>query len=215
MNKLLAIVLVFLIPCFFIFGQDTTQQSSESAAKQNTTEPEALQLPDWVDEAIKHGITRGKVICKLKHGFLKTVLGTVDTPFIRVAKAANEAKRKMMTFTRKDVTKEMLESVVWVYFKWPGNEMDQPSAEHVVIKKIKSKDLKFVTQPLKVSKIDMTLTNALGAKIVRQSILASFSPSAIKVGFEFSLMFGASPGGKYKKTWNIKISKKMLKKLRL
>lgn len=167
MKKLLVITLVFMLPILFIFSQGTTQQSSEPA-KQETKEPEALQLPDWVDEAIKYGMTQKKVRCKLmSKGILKSYLGTIDTPFIHVAIAANEAKRKMMAFTRKDVTKEMLEPVVRIFFKWPGKEFSQPSAEHAVIKKIKSPDPKYVTQPLKVDKIGFTTDKMKVASLFR------------------------------------------------
>ncbi len=92
MKKVLLVLMIALVLPFF--GQE-------------------MELPSWVDAAIEAGNSAKKSpVCHIEKKMLgiKLKYGTLSTPYTRVAEAAFDAKKKFMTFTKKDVTPEMLEN---------------------------------------------------------------------------------------------------------
>lgn len=215
MRKILATILIILVLGFFAATMDAAQPGNKPAAQEETKETEALEIPAWVDDAIKLGSSKKKYgpykIAKKMIG-IKFAYGTMLTPYIRVAMAASEAKRKMMPFTRDSVTKEMLEPVALCYIPpLMGDKVDDihRSAEHIIIRKGKSKDPKDVIQPIKVVKEDKTFSTALGVKVTKQAIYATFPLEALKEGFQFTIMYENK--ALTTDTFNVKITKKTLK----
>jgi len=215
MRNILATILVFLVLGLFVSAQDTSQPGSETQVQDQTKETDSLEMPAWVDDAIKLGLSKKKYgpyeIGKKMIG-IKFTYATMLTPYIRVAMAASDARRKMMTFTRDNVTAEMLEPVAVCYIPpLMGDKVGDihRSAEHIIIKKIKSKDPKDVIQPIKIVKEDKTFSTPLGVKVTKQAVWATFPLEALKEGFEFTIMYENNV--LTKDTFNVKITKKTLK----
>lgn len=215
MRKILVTILIVLVMGFFTTSMEAAQPGTQPTAQDDTKETEALELPGWVDDAIKFGSSKKKLgpyqIAKKMIG-IKFAYGTMLTPYIRVAMAASEARRKMMTFTRDNVTKEMLEPVAVCYIPpLMGEKVDEihRSAEHLIIRKVKSKDPKDVIQPIKVVKEDKTFSTPLGVKVTKQAIWATFPLAALKVGYQFTIMY--ENNALTTDTFNVKITKKTLK----
>jgi hypothetical protein len=174
--------------------------------------PEGTLPPKWIDEAIKYGLTaKDTPVYWLKGALGIEGYGRIQTPFLRVASAAYDAKKKLMKFSYKDITKEMLAPEISVYvIPRMGSKFSDVhrSAEHVVIRKQGSQNPNEVIQPTKIEKINETFSTAAGGKVIEQAVFATFPLTALKEGYEFYIIYEKGPYGRYSRTF--KINKKML-----
>jgi hypothetical protein len=92
--------------------------------------------PQDIEEAIKWGMDGDPTPYLLHHKGLAgkqnpVIVGAVYTPFLRVALAAKAARAAGRDFTSRDVTRSLIEPVVYVAFRWyccvdpaHGNDLD-------------------------------------------------------------------------------------------
>src|SRR5215475_3061070 len=76
-----------------------------------------------IDEAIEWGMNGDPAPYPLHHAgppgkVNPVIVGAVYTPFLRVALAANVARRAGRTFTQTDVSQSLIEPVAYVAFRW-------------------------------------------------------------------------------------------------
>ncbi len=156
----------------------------------------AQDRPAWVQQAIDMGAGKGIHPYPLKR--IGVELASFTTPFLRVAIAAADAKKKLMKFDGSMVTDEMLQDVVIV--RVPpimGRDMSSPKegVAHVVIKKPKSKNPDDALQPTTEEPFTESASNLMGAKIEMQGIIATFPLSALKEGQVFFIVYERGNGG--------------------
>jgi hypothetical protein len=156
----------------------------------------AQDRPAWVQQAIDIGAGKDVRPYPLKR--IGVQLASFTTPFLRVAIAATDAKKKLMKFDGSMVTDEMLQDVVIV--RVPpimGRDMSSPKegVAHVVIKKPKSKNPEDALQPTTEEPFTESASNLMGAKIEKQGIIATFPLSALKEGQVFFIIYERGNGG--------------------
>jgi hypothetical protein len=178
--------------------------------------PALAQTHGWVEEAIHLGSTKKVKPYPLQNKFLgvSATLGSVTTPYLRVAIAASEAREKLMPFDTTKVTEEMLaDNVVVTVLPILGNRISDThrSAEHVVIKKPKSKDPADAIQPLSIQPFSEGASNVFGARIEKQGMVATFPTGALREGWVFYLLYEKAPGTRNE--FELPITKEMLQQL--
>jgi hypothetical protein len=157
------------------------------------------KLPVWINEAILLGQKKGAHPYSLANKIfgIGGDEGSFTTPFLRVAIAATEAKKKLMIFGPSDVTEEMLAPVLIVKAYPLFGEKYSDShrgAEHVVIKKCGSKDPADAIQPISIKPYDETHSTSGGGIITKQGLEAIFPLDAFKEGYEFFFLYEEASG---------------------
>jgi len=145
--------------------------------------------PERIAEAIAYGAQQKRVeLPLLKSGPARCVL---STPFLRVARAASEAKRTYKVFSPADVDDDM---------KAPTAEVACPSVcmvpactksagfANVQAIVITGKGGTAPVQPLKTMAMPETYQNAFGAKTEAEGMLATFPLEALQPGRELHVI---------------------------
>lgn len=131
---------------------------------------------------------------KTRSGFAwdsdKVRWGFYSTPFLRVAIAANRAKKQYKPFTEQDVTPEMVAPELHVYATAASlGDMKVANVEAVVVSKAGEKDRSKVVQPAKLIELPEEFQNIFGAKVVGKSVLAIFPLDVLSEQNEIHIVF--------------------------
>lgn len=153
--------------------------------------------PDTIKQAISYG-TREKSVelneIKTRSGFAwdadKVRWGFYSTPFLRVAMAANRAKRQYKAFTEQDVTPEMIAPELHVYATAASlGGVKVANVEAVVITKAGEKDRSKVIRPTNLTELPEEFQNIFGAKVVGKSVVAAFPLDVLSEQNEIHIVF--------------------------
>lgn len=142
--------------------------------------------PVAVAEAIKEGTAAKNIRFYPARGGAFDIGANISvaysTPYIRVAFAANEAKRRYKPFTAADVTDEMKASELRVYAPaWAGSDKRTiVSPEAIVV--LQGGENGSVVQPTSTQEMTEEFQNLFGAKADGHSMVAAFPLSALKDG---------------------------------
>jgi hypothetical protein len=90
------------------------------------------------------------------------LIGFYTTPFLRVALAANVAKKHYKVFKENDVTKEMLAPEIQVYAPSHAAGTDIANVETIVVMPGKSKDRSLAIQPRTITDATEEYKNLFG-----------------------------------------------------
>jgi hypothetical protein len=152
--------------------------------------------PERIQEAIAYGAQQKKVDLPLvKAGPARCVL---STPYLRVARAASEAKRKYKTFAAADVDDEMKAPTVHVVCSSVcvvpdcSKSYGFASVQTIVIT---DKGGAGPTQPLKAEPMPVTYSNAFGAHDEAEGLLAIFPMAALQPGRELHIVLDKKAHG--------------------
>jgi hypothetical protein len=170
-----AVATVYFVPVFATPADDRKQQTTI------VTE----MTPALVEEAITRG-ERGDykldgtdVLSTGLFGYTMSTAGVFTTPFSRVVRAAQAAKREYRPFTSADVSATLLAPEV-VFTLFSEVVSDSPpqvhNPVHAVIKPPKSERLEDVCQPLRKERgaTPRTFRNSLGAVLTGQDLVVAF-----------------------------------------
>jgi hypothetical protein len=142
--------------------------------------------PVAVAEAIKEGTTAKSVRFYTARGGPFEIGANIgvaySTPYVRVAFAANEAKRRYKRFTEADVTDELKAPELRVYAPaWAGSDRRTiVSPEAIVV--LQGGDKGSIIQPTSTQEITEEFQNLFGAKTDGHSMVATFPLSMLKDG---------------------------------
>jgi hypothetical protein len=141
--------------------------------------------PDRIREAIAYG-TREKHVRPVNIGNALLSWGGITTPFLRVAMAANEAKRTYKPFGEADVTPEMIAPEVHVYVPPHTKDRRAPviSPEAVIVWASGAP-----VQPARVEDMPAVYQNAFGATHEGRSIYAVFPLSVLGAENEVRIVY--------------------------
>ena len=121
-----------------------------------------------------------------------------STPFLRVALATNQAKKRYKTFTKADVTDQIIAPELHVYASAASlGGLNVANVEAVVIMRAKEKDRSKAIQPLRQEELPEEFQNLFGAKTNGRSVLAVFpiellnDQNEIRVVFDREVSSGA------------------------
>ena len=153
--------------------------------------------PDTIKQAISYGMKEKNVELqeiKTGSGFAwdkdKVRWGFYSTPFLRVAMAANKAKRQYKPFTDQDVTPEMVAPELHVYATAASlGGVKIANVEAVVISKAGEKDRSKVIRPTNLTELPEEFQNVFGAKVVGKSVLAVFPLGVLSEQNEIHIVF--------------------------
>ena len=153
--------------------------------------------PDDVKRAIAYGTKEKNVELqeiKTRSGFAwdsdKVRWGFYSTPYLRVAIAANKAKRQYKSFTEQDVTPEMVAPELHVYATAASlGGLKVANVEAVVISKAGEKDRSKVIRPTNMAELPAEFQNIFGAKVVGRSVLAIFPLEVLSEQNEIHIVF--------------------------
>lgn len=151
-----------------------------------------------IREAILIGTTRKEVAAFVSKGVASC---DYTTPFLRVAKAANEAKRQYGTFSEADVTADMIEPVMRMHCfhnQVDGNRMGSGVAD-VQNVLIIPRGGGAPIRPLKSAQTEETFGNVLGAKGTAMGLDVTFPLAVISPENEVHVIYSRTiypkPGG--------------------
>jgi hypothetical protein len=120
----------------------------------------------------------------------KAVWGTYSTPFMRVAAAANAAKKKYKAFSEADVTPDMIAPELHVMgYAVSLGKLNVANVENVVITKKKDKDRSRAIQPTRTEPLSEEYQNLYGAKTEGRSLLAVFPLDVAVDGNEVHIIY--------------------------
>lgn len=142
--------------------------------------------PVAVADAIKEGTTAKNVRFYVARGGAFDIGANIgvaySTPYVRVAFAANEAKRRYKPFTETDVTVEMKAPELRVYAPaWAASDRRTiVSPEAIVV--LQGGDKGSVIQPTSTQDMTEEFQNLFGAKSDGHSMVAAFPLSVLKDG---------------------------------
>jgi hypothetical protein len=150
--------------------------------------------PEQIKEAIAFGVKEKNVTAyriqeKARFSW-PPLIGAYTTPFIRVAIAANAAKRQYRAFTAADVTPEMIAPEVLVYA--PSKSLGGAQIANVVtiaLLPVGSKDLQQAIHPIRISEAPEQYRNLLGFEAEGRGILAAFPVSVWTEDKEIHIVF--------------------------
>lgn len=124
------------------------------------------------------------------------LIALYTTPFLRVALAANAAKRQYKTFTEADVTPEMLEPEILVYA--PSHDVqgaDIANVETVVLLPHDTKDPSKAVHPQRVAEASQAYKNLLGFSGEGRGLVAVFPLESWRDDYDVHVVFDkAIPG---------------------
>jgi hypothetical protein len=173
-----------------------------------TPTPVTADEASITNEEIDAAITVGKSNAKLEpyhlSGFFVGDKGYVLTPFLRVATAARIAAKKYETFSRADVSDEMLTSLIDIVV--PAYDLSRTdkhispverfvNVETVLFMPKGSKDTEAAIRPVRTVDDISILQNAFGMKIETNGVVAKFPRSAFRPGYELVIIYEHRLGG--------------------
>ncbi len=123
--------------------------------------------------------------------------GVVTTPFLRVALAAEQARKKYEDFTPANVTASMLapeievDATSRISVQKVGEDIESEvrNVAMVVVAPIGSSDIASVVRPKKAVPAKESFRNAMGGVFEGQRVMAYFAPEAMKEGWEFRIVY--------------------------
>src|SRR2546422_8883192 len=135
--------------------------------------------PETIESAIAYGLSAKKDVglytLQERSGWGNgPIVGFFTTPFSRVASAAYDAKRKYKTFTRADVTADLIAPELHVYGTSTVNGGDVVNVDAIVVTLRKSKGPADVIQPTRSSVITDEYKNRMGWTGKGRSMMAVF-----------------------------------------
>jgi len=159
---------------------------------------ERQMTPEIIEEAIRMGSTE-----KVKP--YKAIFGSsqpcyYSTPFIRVALAAQDAKRNYKPFTAADVTEDLIAPELHVYaeahevrtLRSPlkrGEVRDAIGVTAVVVARKKAKEPDNVIQPLRTLAVPVSVKNLFGAVFEATGMTAAFPIDALDNDREIRVVY--------------------------
>lgn len=118
------------------------------------------------------------------------LIGFYTTPFLRIALAANVAKKHYKVFKESDVTKEMLAPEIQVYAPSHATEgAEIANVETIVLMPSKSKDRSTAIQPRAISDATEEYKNLFGFSAEGKGKIATFPIDAWQEGSEIHVVF--------------------------
>jgi hypothetical protein len=153
--------------------------------------------PERIRQAIDYGTKEKNVELyeiKVGGGFVwdkeKVRWGYYSTPFLRIALAANRAKKQYKSFSEKDVTQEMTAPELHVYAGAVAQEkMAVANVEAVVITRAKEKDRSKAIQPTLTIEMPEEFQNLFGAKTSGRSVKAVFPLDLLSDQYEIHIVY--------------------------
>lgn len=153
--------------------------------------------PRAIAQAIAYGTKEKNVELyeiKTRSGFAwdkdKVRWGLYSTPFLRVAMAANRAKKQYKPFAAQDVTSEMVAPELHVYATAAAlGGMQVANVEAVVVSAAGERDRSKVVHPTGLTELPEEFQNIFGAKIVGKSVLAVFPLDVLSEQNEIHIVF--------------------------
>lgn len=150
--------------------------------------------PDLIREAITFG-TKAKDLGPYRiqekaRWSWPPLIAYYTTPFLRVALAANTAKKHYKPFTEADVTPEMLAAEIQVYAaSQPVKGAEIANVETIVLMPTKSKDTSQAIQPARMSDASEEYKNLFGFSGEGKGKLAVFPIAVWEEGTEIHVVF--------------------------
>jgi hypothetical protein len=118
------------------------------------------------------------------------LIGFYTTPFLRVALAANAAKKQYKTFTEADVTPDMVKPEILVYApSHAAQGADIASVETIVVLPRNGKDPGQAVHPTEVKDASEAYKNLLGFSGEGKGLVATFPLDAWREDFEVHVVF--------------------------
>jgi len=118
------------------------------------------------------------------------LIGFYTTPFLRVALAANTAKKHYKQFSESDVTQEMLAPEIQVYApSQPAEGAAIANVETIVLMPNKSNDRGLAIQPISMTDATEEYKNLFGFNAVGKGKLAVFPIDVWQEGNEVHVVF--------------------------
>ena len=156
--------------------------------------------PEQIREAIAYGNSAKELSAyKIQYNSVLTltfvVFGSYTTPFLRVALAANTAKKRYVRFTETDVTPEMTANEIHVLAPSIPLGARVANVETVVVTPINSRDLSQTVQPKRMFEVNAEYKNLFGFTGQGRGMLAVFPLDVWRDGNEVHLVFDQFPGG--------------------
>ncbi len=157
--------------------------------------PDVKLSPTEIAEAIALGQSKAKIQGyrvgkKSLMGPLQYELGSIDTPFIRVARAARRAQETYQPFTAATLTKEVAGNyVLFVVPPISSAAGRSNEAEVVLVLPKKSTDLSAAIRPLLIATESTKLQNLFGAQWTVDTLVAYFDMSVLSPDLEFVVVF--------------------------
>jgi hypothetical protein len=154
-----------------------------------------------LEDAIALGRTKSKIVGyrvgkKSMMGPLQYELGTLETPFLRVARAAREAVEAYQPFTLANVTKDFAgDYVAFIVPPIDGGSAQRNEAEVVLVMPKKSTDPAAAVRPFQTVTASTTLQNVFGAQWSSDTLIALFDPSVLSPDLEFVVVYKRPPVG--------------------
>ncbi len=116
--------------------------------------------------------------------------GYFSTPFLRVAMAANSAKKQYKSFTERDVTPELVAPELHVYASAASlGGMRVANVEAVVITKVGQEDRSSAVHPAKITELPEEYLNLFGARVSGRSVFAVFPLEVLSGQNEIHIVF--------------------------
>ena len=135
--------------------------------------------PELIREAIVFGMKVKVVepyrIQEKAHWSWPPLIGVYTTPYLRVALAANNAKRHYKQFSEADVTREMIAPEIHVYASpQPLQGAEIANVETIVVLPKRSRDLSQAIHPIRMSEASEEYKNLFGFSGQGRGMLAVF-----------------------------------------
>ena len=197
MNHIIAVLFLMLALCGSVCAEVEKTYNHDLrkwVTRRDTVVTE--MTPEKIKEAIEYGkrvhSLNGYPLCDMNPfevwGSPSFRVGNYSTPFIRVAVAANTAKRKYKPFTEADVTPEMIAPELHVCafpMIFGANIID---IETIIIMPHNGKDQSLVIRPTEASELSGSYKNIFGFSAEGKGLLAKFPVTALDEDVDVHLL---------------------------